>query len=197
MRSILAGMTTRSPAALAAASVTLLAVLAGCGESTSEQSSEQASEQAEVGTIRTEPMPAPEPELPPVEPAIVGDCPYLSMDEATDLGGTPVASVRIDESLDPAACFFFGDDGAVVFTTTVHTVDSPERAAELVAESAPTGQSEQVTADGGWVGGSTEAPGGSLVALSRGDRILAVQTASPDAASALEVAGLVGPRIGD
>ena len=191
MRSILAGMTTRSPAALAAASVTLLAVLAGCGESTSEQ----ASEQAEVGTIRTEPMPAPEPELPPVEPAIVGDCPYLSMDEATDLGGTPVASVRIDESLDPAACFFFGDDGAVVFTTTVHTVDSPERAVELVAESAPTDQSAQITVEGGWTGGSTEAPGGSLVVLSRGDRILAVQTASADATSAQQVAEVVGPRL--
>ena len=188
VRSILAGMTTRSSAALAAASVTLLVVLAGCGEPASEQASE-------VGTIRTEPMPAPEPELPPVEPAIVGDCPYLSMDEATDLGGTPVASVRIDESLDPAACFFFGDDGAVVFTTTVHTVDSPERAAELVAESAPTDQSAQITVEGGWTGGSTEAPGGSLVVLSRGDRILAVQTASADATSAQQVAEVVGPRL--
>lgn len=140
-------------------------------------------------------MPAPEPELPPVEPAAAGDCPYLSAAEASSVGDAPVTAVRIDESLDPAACFFFGDDGSVVFTTTVHTVASAERAAELVAESAPTDQSEQITVEGGWTGGSTEAPGGSLVVLSSGDRILAVQTASEDAASAQGVAELVGPRL--
>lgn len=182
-------MTTRASAAFAAASVALLAGLAGCGASTPEQESE-------IGTIRTEPMPAPEPELPPVEPATAADCPYLSTAEASNLGGAPITAVRIDDSLDPAACFFFEADGAVVFTTTVYTVDSAERATELVAESAPTGQSEQVITEDGWTGGSTAAPGGSLVVLSRGDRVLAVQTASPDAASAQRVAELVGPRLG-
>ena len=188
-RPILAGMNIRSSVALAAATVPLLAVLAGCGGTDPEQDSA-------VGTIRTEPMAAPEPELKPVEPAAAGECPYLSADEVSNLGGVQVTAVRIDESLDPAACFFFGDDGAVLLTTTVHTVASAERAAELVDESAPTGPGERIDLEGGWAGGSTEAPGGSLVVLSSGDRILAVQTASADATSALEAAELAVPRLG-
>lgn len=188
---ILTGMTTRAFVAVSAASVALLAMLAGCGGSGSDQASE-------IGTIRTEPMPAPEPELPPVQPVTAEDCPYLSTAEASSLGGAPVTTVRIDESLDPAACFFYDVDGAVALTTTVYTVDSADRASELVAESAGTGggAGAQVTAEGGWTGGSTEAPGGSLVVLSRDERILAVQTASDTSESAQQVAELVGPRLG-
>ena len=142
-------------------------------------------------------MPAPEPELPPVEPATAADCPYLSTAEASDLGGAPVTRVRIDDGVDPAACFFYDVDGAVTLTTTVYTVDSAERATELVTESAPADAGAQVTVDGGWTGGGTEAPGGSLVVLSRDERILAVQTAADTWDSAQRVAELVAPRLND
>lgn len=140
-------------------------------------------------------MPAPEPELPPVEPVISANCPYLSTAEVRELGDSPVTRVRIDDALDPAACFFYDDEGAVTLTTTVYTVDSAERAAELVAESAPTDAGAEITVDGGWTGGDTEAPGGSLVVLSRDERILAVQTASDTSDSAQRVAELVAPRL--
>lgn len=181
-------MTTRASVALATASVALLAVLTGCGDS---------GPAPETGTIRTEPMPAPEPELAPVEPVTAADCPYLSTAEASSLGGAPVTEVRIDESLDPAACFFYGADGTVALTTTVYTVESEDRATELVAESASADAAEEVTADGGWAGGSTEVPGGALVVLSRGEQILAVQTATEDSGPAQQVAELVGPRLAD
>lgn len=179
-------MTTRTAAALASASVALLAVLAGCGGTGSDQ---------ETGTIRTEPLPAPERELPPVQPVAAADCPYLSVAEAAEAGAAPVTEVRIDESIDPAACFFYGTDGSVVLTTTVYTVDSAERARELVAESAPEDTAEEATADGGWVGARTGGAAGALVVLSRGDQLLAVQTVNEEAGPAQQVAELVGPRL--
>lgn len=179
-------MTPHTGAALATASLALLAVLTGCGDS---------GPAPEVGTIRTEPLPAPEPELPPVEPVTAADCPYLSTAEASSLGGLPVTGVRIDESIDPAACFFYGADGGVTLTTTLYTVDSAERATELVIESAPEETAEQITVEGGWVGGSSEVPGGALVVLARGEQILAVQAVGEEPGPAQQVAELIGPRL--
>lgn len=179
-------MSTRTPVLLASASVAVLALLSGCGEQTPE---------GEIGTIRTAPPPTSEPELPPVQPVTQADCPYLSIDEAADLGAGLFTDVRIDESVDPAACFFYGEDRAVALTTTVYTVDSPGRAAELVEDSAPADTSDELSAEGGWSGGSTEGPGGALVVLSREDRLLAVQTVGEDADPAREVAQLIAPRV--
>lgn len=189
-------MNSRVPVALAAASVTLLAALAGCGDP---------EPQTEIGTIRTEPLPQPEPELRPVEPVTAADCPYLTVVEASDVGAVPVTEVRIDESHDPAACVFYGADGAVVLTTTLYTVDSAERAAELVLESAPGSEDDRITVEGGWTGGGTEVPGGELVVLARGERILAVQTVTGEIipgeegaegeGAAQAVAGVIGPRL--
>ncbi|HIW69514.1 MAG TPA: DUF2020 domain-containing protein [Candidatus Dietzia merdigallinarum] len=179
-------MTQRAPAALSATSVALLAVLAGCG------GSEPA---PEMGTIRTEPLPAPEAELPIAQPNADGECPYLSVEEVAGVGIGPVTGVRIDDSLDPAACFFYGTDDEVIITTTVHTADSAERAAEIVAETAPADVAEEAAVKGGWIGAGTEGPGGVLLVLSRGDQLLAVQTVHEESGPATAAANLVGPRI--
>lgn len=190
LRIILTGMHTRARVALATTSAALLAVLAGCGDTEPAP---------EIGTIRTAPPEAPEqqpePELQPAEPIAVADCPYLSAAEASGQGGELVTEVRIDDSLDPVACFFFTADGTLTLTTTVHTVDSADRAAELVAESAPAGIAEPLTVDGGWTGGVVESLGGGLAVLARGDQILAVQSVSEQVDPAREIAELVGPRL--
>lgn len=173
--------------ALATASAVLLGVLAGCGGS-----SEPA---PEMGTIRTAPLETTEPELPPVEPVADAECPYLSTDEAARLNGNPVTDVRIDDGTDPAACFFYDSDGAVQLTTTVYEVASAERAAELVEESAPAGESESSEAEDGWSGGRTAGPSGSLLVLARDVRVLAVQSTQEDPESVQRIAELVAPRV--
>lgn len=173
--------------ALGTASVLLLGVLAGCSGS-----SEPA---AEMGTIRTAPPETVEPELPPVEPVSEADCPYLSADEVSAAAGVPAADVRIDEGVDPAACFFYDADGAVHLTTTVYEVASPERAAELVAESAPPGESEPLEVGGGWSGGLTVGPAGALAVLSGDDRVLAVQSTGEESDAVRSVVEIIGPRL--
>lgn len=180
--------------AATAVPVLLLGVLAACGDTGGDG---EAASGSEMGTIRTEPPAPTESELPPVQPATAADCPYLAADELAGLGEGPVTDVRIDESVDPPACFFYDSDGAIGLTTTIYTVASPERAAQLVTESAPADLAEPATADGGWTGGSTDAPGGSLLVLSNGDRVLAVQSTHDDAGTVRQVAELVGPRLGD
>lgn len=172
---------------LGAASVLLLGVLAGCSDS-----SEPA---AEMGTIRTAPPETVEPELRPVEPVSEADCPYLSADEVSTAAGVPAADVRIDDGVDPAACFFYDADGAVHLTTTVYEVASPERAVELVAESAPPGESEPVEAGAGWSGGVTVGPAGALAVLSGDDRVLAVQSTGEEPDTVRSVVELIGPRL--
>lgn len=172
---------------LGAASVLLLGVLAGCSDS-----SEPA---AEMGTIRTAPPETVEPELPPVEPVSEADCPYLSADEVSTAAGVPAADVRIDDGVDPAACFFYDADGAVHLTTTVYEVASPERAVELVAESAPPGESEPVEAGAGWSGGVTVGPAGALAVLSGDDRVLAVQSTGEEPDTVRSVVERIGPRL--
>ncbi|NLD85995.1 MAG: DUF2020 domain-containing protein [Actinomycetales bacterium] len=179
-------MSTRTSVLLASASVAVLALLSGCGEQTTE---------SEIGTIRTAPPQASAPELPPVEPVTQADCPYLSTEEVAGLGAGSITDVRIDESVDPVACFFYDEDRAVALTTTVYTVDSADRATELVQESAPAETAETLTVEDGWAGGSTEGPGGSLVVLSREDRLLAVQTVGEEADPAREIAQVVAPRV--
>lgn len=174
----------RIPASL---SVVLLATLVGCGGAAEDTESS-------IGTIRTAPPEPTEPELPRVEPVVAGDCPYLDDDEVPDLESGPVDEVRIDDRVDPPACFFSDADGAVHLTTTVYTVDSPERAAELVEQSAPAEHARPVEIDD-WRGGSTEGPGGALVAVAGGDRVLAVQTVDEDPGPARELAELIVPRL--
>lgn len=179
-------MSSRVSVLLASASVAALALLTGCGDQGAS---------SEVGTIRTEPLPTTEPELPPVEPVTAADCPYLSTAEASRLGAEEITDVRIDEAIDPAACFFYGEGRTVILTTTVYTVDSVDRASELVEESTPAVVAEEVTAEGGWTGGSTAGPAGALVVLSREDQLLAVQTVHEEAGPAQELAQLIGPRV--
>src|SRR5699024_7760364 len=123
-------MRTPASPALVAVSAVLLGALAGCGGGSGPA--------PEMGTIRTAPPEPTEPELPPVEPVADAECPYLSADEVARLSGQPVTDVRIDDGVEPAACFFYDSDGEVQLTTTVYSVASPERAAELVEESAPS-----------------------------------------------------------
>lgn len=177
----------RIPAPLAVVPVTLLAAVAGCAGTAEDTESE-------IGTIRTAPPEPTEPELPEVEPVVAADCPYLDDDEVPDLGSGPVEEVRIDDRVDPPACFFSDADGAVQLTTTVYTVDSAERAAELVEQSAPPEYAVPLEVDD-WRGGSTEGPGGALAALAGGDRVLAVQSAGEDPEPVREVAGLIVPRL--
>lgn len=184
--------TTRLAAPL---SVLLLGVLAGCGAG--DGGGADGGEASAIGTIRTAPPETTAPELPPVEPVTTADCPYLAADEVSRLNGEPVTDVRIDEGVDPAACFFYSADGRVQLTTTVYTVSSPERAAELVDESAPAGEAEPADAEGGWTGGSTGGPAGALVVLARGPQVLAVQSTQEEPTTVQRVAELVGPRIAD
>ena len=185
---------------LAPLSVILLGVLAGCGGAGGGGAgggSAGGGEEAAIGTIRTAPPETTAPELPPVEPVTSADCPYLAADDVSRLNGEPVTDVRIDQSVDPAACFFYSADGRVQLTTTVYAVRSPERAAELVEESAPGGESEPASAEGGWTGGSTEGPAGALVVLSRGPQVLAVQSTQEESITVQRIAELVAPRIAD
>lgn len=180
-------MRTPVPPALATASALLLGVLAGCGGG-----SEPA---PEMGIIRTAPPETTEPELPPVEPVADAECPYLTTDEVTELNGVAATDVRIDDGVEPPACFFYDADGAVHLTTTVYTVASAERAAELVEESAPAGEAEPAEAEGGWTGGRTQGPGSSLLVIARDARVLAVQSTQEDSAAVQQIAELVGPRV--
>lgn len=175
--------------ALVSVSAVLLGVLAGCGDG-----SEPA---AEMGTIQTAPPETTEPELPPAEPVADAECPYLSTDEVARLNGEPVTDVRIDDNLEPAACFFYDADGAVQLTTTVYSVASSERAAELVQESAPEGEAEPAEAEGGWSGGRTQGPGGSLLVLARDAQVLAVQSTQEDSITVQRIAEIAAPRLAD
>lgn len=173
---------------IASLSVVLLGVLSGCG--TGEP-------QPEMGTIRTAPPETTEPEIPEVEPVSTEDCPYLSTDEVSRLGGEPATDVRIDDRVDPAACFFYGDGGTVTLTTTVFSAESEDRAGQLVAESAPAEVSERSEVEGGWTGGRTSGPGGALVVLSRGAQVLAVQSTQAESDYAQQVAEVVAPRVAE
>lgn len=175
---------------LAPVSVVLLGVLAGCGGGGGEP-------QPEMGTIRTAPPEPTEPEIPEVQPVLSEDCPYLSTDEASRLNGEPATDVRIDDSIDPAACFFYSADGAVQLTTTVFSVESEERASQLVDESAPAEESERSDVEGGWTGGRTGGPGGALAVLSRGTQVLAVQSTQEQTVTVQRVAELVAPRVAE
>lgn len=175
---------------LAPLSVVLLGVLAGCGGGDSEPA-------PEMGTIRTAPPETSEPDLLQVEPVTEAECPYLSVDEVSRLNGELATDVRIDDRVDPAACFFYSADGAVQLTTTVYAVDSEEAAARLVDESAPVGESERSDVEGGWTGGRTGGAGGALVVLARGTQVLAVQSTQEQSVKVQRVAELVAPRIVD
>lgn len=174
---------------LAPLSVVLLGVMAGCGGDTEPA--------PEMGTIRTAPPETSEPEIPQVEPVTSAECPYLSVDEASRLNGELATDVRIDDRVDPAACFFYSADGAVQLTTTVYSVESEERATELVDGSAPVGESERSDVEGGWTGGRTGGPGGALVVLARGTQVLAVQSTQEQSVKVQRVAELVAPRVAD
>lgn len=180
-------MRTPVSPALVAVSAILLGALAGCGGGSGSA--------PEMGTIRTVPPETTEPELPPVEPVADAECPYLSTDEVTRLNGQPVTDVRIDDGVEPAACFFYDADGEVQLTTTVYSVASAERAAELVEESAPADEAEPSQAEGGWSGGRTEGPVGALVVMSRGARVLAVQSTQEDSMTVQRIAELTAPRV--
>ncbi|PAY23444.1 hypothetical protein CEY15_08860 [Dietzia natronolimnaea] len=175
---------------LAPMAVVLLGVSAGCGGGDGDPA-------PEMGTIRTAPPETSEPEIPQVEPVTREQCPYLSVDEASRLNGELATDVRIDDRVDPAACFFYGADGAVQLTTTVYSVASEERATELVDDSAPVGESERSDVEGGWTGGRTGGPGGALVVLARGTQVLAVQSTQEQSVKVQRVAELVAPRIAD
>ncbi|UVE96742.1 DUF2020 domain-containing protein [Dietzia sp. B32] len=175
------------PTALVPVSAVLLGVLAGCGGG-----SEPATE---MGTIRTAPPETSAPELPSVEPVAKADCPYLSAEEVSRLNGAPVTDVRIDDGVEPAACFFYDGDGAVQLTTTVYSVASPERAMELVQESAPAAEAEPSEAEGGWSGGRTAGPGGALLVMARDARVLAVQSTQEDSMTVQRIAELAAPRV--
>mgnify|MGYP003117873112 CR=1 FL=1 len=175
---------------IAPVSVVLLGVLAGCGGGDTGSA-------PEMGTIQTAPPETSEPEIPGVEPVTVAECPYLSVDEVSRLNGELATEVRIDDRVDPAACFFYSADGTVQLTTTVHSVASEERATQLVDDSAPVGESERSDVEGGWTGGRTGGPGGALVVLARGEQVLAVQSTQEQSIKAQRVAELVAPRVVD
>lgn len=181
-------MRIATPGLVVPVSALLLGVLAGCGGGSSDTAST-------MGTIRTAPPETTEPEFPAVEPVADAECPYLSTDEASRLTGELATDVRIDDRIDPAACFFYSADGAVQLTTTVYSVDSEEAATRLVDETAPVGGSERSDVEGGWTGGRTVGPGGALVALARGTQVLAVQSTQEQSVKVQRVAEVVAPRI--
>lgn len=182
-------MRTSPTGVIASLSVVLLGVLAGCGGG-----SEPA---PEMGTIQTSAPEASESELAQVAPSSDADCPYLSVDEVSELNGEKITDVRIDDGVDPAACFFYSADGTVQLTTTVHTLGSEERARELVDESAPVDVTERSDVEGGWTGGRSGGPGGALVVLARGTQVLAVQSTQEQSVKVQRIAELIGPRIAD
>lgn len=149
-----------------------------------------------MGTIQTAPPETSEPEIPIAEPVTEAECPYLSVEEASDLNGERATDVKIDDRMAIPACFFYGEDGAVQLTTTVYELDSPERAAQIVAESAPPETSESSEVEGGWAGGRHEGPGGALVALSHDEQVLAVQSTQEESEKVQRVVELVAPRLG-
>lgn len=149
-----------------------------------------------MGTIQTAPPAATEPEMPIVEPVTKAECPYLSVEEVSELNGERATDVKIDDRLEPSACFFYSADGAVQLTTTVYELDSAERATEVVDESAPVDTSERSDVEGGWTGGRSGGPGGALVALANGSRVLAVQSTQEQSVKVQRVAERVAPRLG-
>ena len=148
-----------------------------------------------MGTIRTAPPAAEETEIPEVEPVVEADCPYLSAEEASRLNGELVRQVRIDDRLDPPACFFSSADGRIALTTALYTVADAEAATRLVDESVPVGASERSDVEGGWTGGRTGGPGGALVALAEGNRVVVVQSTQEQSVKVQRVAELVVPRL--
>lgn len=172
-----------------AASVVIIGLLAGCAGGAGETEST-------MGTIRTAPPASTEPEIPIVEPVADEKCPYLSLGEASELNGEKSTEVKIDDRLEPPACFFYSAEGAVQLTTSVYELDSAERATEVVDEAAPADTSEQSEVEGGWVGGRSGGPGGALAALANGPRVLAVQSTQEESENVQRVAELVAPRLG-
>lgn len=148
-----------------------------------------------MGTIRTAPPVSEEAEIPEVEPISQGECPYVSSDEVSQLNGELVTDVRIDDRVDPPACFFYSADGAVQLTTTVHTLDSEEAATRLVDESVPVAETEESEVEGGWTGGRTGGPAGALVVLANGEKVLVVHSLQEQSVKAQRVAELVAPRV--
>lgn len=170
---------------------TLLAalLLGGCGQSGTGQ---------EMGTLRTAPPATsdPAPPVPDLRPVADGPCPYLSDEEASELNGEKVVSVRTDPQVEPPGCFFYTYGDRIQLTTSVFTVADEQVARRLVDESAPVAETERADVDGGWTGGKSGGPTGALLAVFRDDRVVVVQSTQEQSIKVQRVAERIIPRLG-
>lgn len=172
------------------------AVAAGCSGGGANGSAES----PEMGVITTAaPSGAAEPESEadrqPV-PGEDGECPYLSVDEASELTGEKLVSTQLDSSFDPPACFFSGEDGRLSLLVSFQDAGSPEKAAELVDGLVPPDSTERSDLDGGWTGGRTTAASGASLAVYRDAEVLTVQSTQTTSNAVQSIAERVAPRFG-
>jgi len=164
-------------------------VLSGCDSGSGTE---------EKGTIRTAPPSSSSsaPAVPDLRPVAEGPCPYLSEREVSDLNGEKVLSVKTDPQVDPPGCFFYAADQRVTLTTSVFSVESEEKARSLVDQSAPPASTERADVEGGWTGGRSGGPGGALLAVAKGPRVVVVQSTQEQSVKVQRIAELVIPRLG-
>ena len=179
----------RPPAGILGVTLLATVLLGGCGQPEAGQ---------EVGTLRTAP---PETSstaspIPDLRPVADGPCPYLSAEEASELNGEKVVSVRIDPQTEPPGCFFYTYGDRIQLTTSVFGVADEELARRLVDESAPVDGTERADIEGGWTGGKSGGPAGALLAVYRGDRVVVVQSTQEQSIKVQRVAERIIPRLG-
>lgn len=180
------------------------AVVAGCSDDGAGDSSQGGSDSAEMGVITTaapdsasaaEPAPAEsEADRQPV-PGDVGECPYLSPQEASDAVGEKLAESRLDSSFDPPACFYYAEDGRLSLLVSLQDAGTPQHAVELVDGLVPPDSTERSDVDG-WTGGRSGAQMGASLALYKDAKVLTVQSIQAPSEAVQAVAELVVPRLG-
>lgn len=133
---------------------------------------------------------------PPPDPAVRGDCPYLSAADVAQLNGERVGEVLLDPASNPPACAFTRAGGDEQLQVWVLRAESPEVATAAVDRAAPVDSTDPVEQPAGWVGGSSGGPEGGVYAVSKGPVAVVVTTDQAQSVKARRVTELVISSLG-
>ena len=109
-------------------------------------------------------------------PKVPGDCPYLSAADVAAFNGERVASVRLDPTQNPPACFFDQGDGGQLLSVWVYRAPSMALATAAVNRAAPVASTNPANQPAGWTGGSAGGAGGAVYAVAKGTVVVVVTT---------------------
>jgi UPF0176 protein len=158
-------------AVLAAATLALGGLLAGCG--TPIHGTAAPVKSAIPSPVTTPPDSALPKLLPPAKTA---DCPYVGAIEVQNDNGQHVDKVRISSSSDGQphpVCYFYRPDGHLQLTVRVY-VGTPAIATALVNQAAPIKTSSPADQPPGWNGGAQAMSDGAVYAIAKGGTAIVV-----------------------